>query len=434
MFGSDAARSLVAQATTLPPSAFGSKEGLWLGIVRLHVRNRPVTLSSVATETSGAIAQLAKLAEIGNAEQDVTALVRGVRKEMFQRGLVHLQSRVTNAGEQVAGGGDPAAATDTLRLAVDRLRSLLVSYEPLDLREVLEAGVQSAKDFRASGHVSDITAGVHSLDEALGGLRRGGLHVFGFRSSDGKTTLGLQLAIQNAIGGRRAILFSLEMDARSLGERAVAFLSKRHFGQVAGEEGDAVVARYEKAAADWEANRGRLIVYPDRRMSVLDIRTAVRDVEWKHGAVDLVLVDHAQIVESRGEEARYRQLGNVALELFGLAKDTGLAVVLFTQLNPPDNLRLRDGEKLWKKGIDVWEPLSSDVRESRDLELHASSVVFGWTRWEKGQPKSSWFKIHKARHARRGAKIPVRWCQQEFRFVDYTPSEIHGEPEDDGQF
>ena len=66
--------------------------------------------------------------------------------------------------------------------------------------------------------------GWERYDKECGGLEYGTLTVVGGRPSQGKTAIGLHLAIQAALEGFGALVVSVEMTARGLAERLVCMV------------------------------------------------------------------------------------------------------------------------------------------------------------------------------------------------------------------
>ena len=75
-----------------------------------------------------------------------------------------------------------------------------------------------------------------------------------------------------------------------------------------------------------------------------------------------------------------------------------------TQLNPP-----APGEK---DPTPRWE----QIRESRDVALHATAILLGWTKWTNGAPEFSRLKVDKNRYGIRGKTYAVTFHAGQHKF------------------
>lgn len=426
------ATALVLQATTLPAKAFENFDKTWVAAVSLANAKKGVSIQSIAGVVTGSRGKLMLLAAEGNVLHDAVEAVKAIRVEIMIGGLTVLSKKILDAQGDMQAGMDPAEAMLSVTKLSDKLRAGLdeQSYG-INIAEVMTQGLKAAQNVAKTGIVADIRSGIASLDEALGGgLRRKALHVFGFRTSDGKTTLGVQQAIRNAMAGKRSLLISLEMDAETLGERILVHETRRPWATLTYENKQATLDAYEKARDGWEAIKDRIIIVPDKQLDVLGIRMALLDTETKYGPVDVVIIDHAQIVEAppQFKGARYQEVGGIARDLATMAKAENIAVVLFSQLNPVDPMIVAQKKKSKNLGVDPYEPSWAELRESKDLAMHAFSIILGWTSWDNDHPTGSHFKIEKARQAKRGKKVDVDYKPALFAFEDIDPDD---QPEDD---
>lgn len=221
------------------------------------------------------------------------------------------------------------------------------------LQEIYDGGPE------ALGIPSGLSA---SFDRKLGGLQRGRFYVVAARTSAGKTTLLVQIAINVAARGQRVVYYSLEESSIDLIARMISV----------------------EMQVDWKrlnpferALRGRDFVAALGRVSDLPIlttdaaRLSLGDMHGQAavlGARDplgLIVIDYLNLTDEprAGRESRVDVLGRVTRGLKRLARELDVPVIAAAQLN-------REVEHRQSR-----EPMLSDIRESGDVEQDADVVV-----------------------------------------------------------
>ena len=259
-----------------------------------------------------------------------------------------------------------------------------------------------------------IPTGLRKLDLKLGGgLRPGQLHTILGGTGSGKTALASQIADEAVYRGHKAIMFSMEVDdidvylrdiERLAGQSRWDLLSHRptHKREKAQEA-------IHGAMAVLAGKSDSKVVYSEP-MSVEGIRQAVLTEQLRHGAVDLVVVDHAQVALPSSDEQRnrprYLEVKSTAEGLRALSKKMGVAVVLTAQLNPPPK-----GDK----------PDMSQVRESKDINNCSEVVMVIEHKFEQVGDDvvidQSYIHLDKVRTGI-GGRVPVVYRGAVFRFEE----------------
>ena len=124
---------------------------------------------------------------------------------------------------------------------------------------------------------------------------------------------------------------------------------------------------------------------------VLAIQSELIRIKTTAGALDLVVVDYAQLVEglrSKGDN-REREVASISRTLKVAATKLNCLVILLSQLND-------DGR----------------LRESRALGQDANAVLF----LEQDGDKGMRVRVGKARSAPSGVEVPLQWLPQFTRF------------------
>jgi replicative DNA helicase len=270
-------------------------------------------------------------------------------------------------------------------------------------------------DGLSSGDKSQyIPTGLPRLDRYLGGgLRPGQLHVVLGGTGSGKTAFVSQLCDHAVAHGKRALMFSMEVDPLDVYIRDVERVAGKSRWDLRIESG---ATRLDAQQAFVEAYNVLLnkplskIVYGEP-VSLEGIRQAVLTERVRGGKIDMIAVDHAQVaLPSEGDlktMPRYLQVKSTAEGLRLLARQLNIAVVLTAQLNPPPK-----GE----------EPTMAMVRESKDINNAAEVVILIFHKKEEdisGEMfiSESWLLLEKVRAGREG-RIRIKYRGEVFRFEE----------------
>jgi replicative DNA helicase len=264
-----------------------------------------------------------------------------------------------------------------------------------------------------------IPTGIVALDKRLGGgMRPGRLYsVLGWTGS-GKTSFASQLCDHAVSTGRRAIMFSMELDPVDVFIRDVERTAGRSRW---GLRAKSLVER-EASAKDLVAAQAQLMMETKGKlvfgesMSVEQIRQVVLTEKLRGGPVHLIAVDHAQVAapsagDKRGQ-LRYLEIKATAEGLRDIAKQLNIVVLLTAQMNPPPK-----GER----------PSLNHVRESKDLVNTSDFVFIIWHEKDEMpdgefEISQSWIIVDKARAAAPG-KVAIRYDGALFRFSDMAHAE-----------
>lgn len=262
--------------------------------------------------------------------------------------------------------GDMAKAIQNRDIIGLRSLAQCVSSASPYTGDTLPSALQISREFEAlldniGGRVEQ--TGIANFDNATGGLEKQTLSIIGARPSMGKTSLGAQIAQNNAKGGRKVILFSLEMSRASLWARMACGKLRINWRDVLAKrvtpaQVDAIRKKSRELADEYGDN---LLIDDKPAMSSEDIYRKVSNV-----GPDLFIVDHLDLVDraGRGKENEVIRLGNISRFGKVIAKEFDIPAVYLMQLN-------RDTEKRDNK-----RPNLADIRGSGEIEQDADNVFF----------------------------------------------------------
>ncbi len=269
-------------------------------------------------------------------------------------------------------GAQGRAATEATGDVIADLRVKLAGLRsagggPVGMSEAVPAyldALEGRSKGQATRRVGSALSGLDSL--LLGGGAPGQLIVIGGNPGSGKTSLAVQWAIEAALAGVPALVFSLEMKRVELMDRAVSYLSGVDGSKlVNGNQHDYDMWKRVQEAA--RQLRALPLAIDDRKLSCDQIVSeALRWRDRHHDGQALVVVDYLGIIRSAGKtENRQQEVGGWSREMKILAGDIDAPLVLCAQLNRQN---MAGGEKR--------KPVLSDLRDSGEVEQNADVVLF----------------------------------------------------------
>jgi replicative DNA helicase len=216
--------------------------------------------------------------------------------------------------------------------------------------------------------VEFIPTGIASIDAGLPAFLRGGQQiVLAGPPGIGKTALCQQIFeyVGARINEKRqnscALMFSLEMNLQDVLHRSVTRRTGLNINSVITQKFSQHEDAIKAAAAVEEFRRLPLHVF-NRARHISAITEKARSIH-KEKPVSFILVDHAQRIESDGED-RNSVVSNSVRKLKDLANDLNCPLILISQFNRGSRNRIDR------------RPIMSDLHESAALEQEADVVMF----------------------------------------------------------
>jgi len=203
------------------------------------------------------------------------------------------------------------------------------------------------------------------VDNLIGKLPKGAMVVLAARPGFGKSTLGLNICVDNALENIPTLFMSLEMSEEELMMRMLARHCRVNLSKI-------TLGRADKR--DMEKLRGAKELFGRMpfhfqsisSLSVPEIKAKARKVNMQtDGKLGLVVVDYIQLMEASGSDGtRNETVAAFSRGLKQLAMEMHIPVIGISQLS-------RDVEKRESK-----RPQLSDLRDSGAIEQDANMVFF----------------------------------------------------------
>ena len=341
--------------------------------VTLSERSRNIDQMTLAEELArtekldltGGMAYLSHLAAITPTSVHAEDYARIVSRTATMRKLIAAGSRVAELGYT-----DTDDLEATLRQAEDAVYAVRNTTQQRDFQSFRDIFDRYLQDQAAAADLMTVAdaplmTGFSDLDELLGGVQRSDLIILAARPSVGKSTLALNVAMNNAKTGRTCALFSLEMTADQLAMRALASETGIDSHRIR-------LGLYSHAQEERIINAigelSELPIYIDDTpyQGMVEIRGKARRLDLDKG-VDLIMVDYLQLVQGRsrgGPVNRVQEITEISRALKVLAGEMDATVIACSQMS-----RMVENRPSHR-------PQLSDLRDSGSIEQDADVVAF----------------------------------------------------------
>ncbi len=261
----------------------------------------------------------------------------------------------------------PELLSDAAEELLD-LSSSAMSGKPTKLGDLVAAGMESLEKSAAEGGgaVTGIASGFTSLDEMTAGLHGGDLFLLAARTSQGKTSLAMNIA-RNVAFNYNVLVFSLEMSKEQLFLRMLASEARVNSHHMrTGYLSDSDWPRLAEAITTMsELN---LFIDDTPSIGVREVRARSRQLRQDKGSLGLIIIDYIQLMRGRGKfDNRQQEIGTISRGLKAVGKELKVPVIALAQLSRA--MEAGPGKKARR-------PQLHDLRESGDLENDADVVVF----------------------------------------------------------
>ena len=242
----------------------------------------------------------------------------------------------------------------TLRSQLDSLNLVSNGSNVHKINELIDDTYESIVERKENPGVKGFTTGFEDIDLITSGFNPSEIWILCGRPGHGKTSTALNLMLQGARKGISSLLFSLEMNQRSLMERFVALETGIPLSPNI-RMGSLSTPDLQNIKDTLETFR-ELPIYMDASFTPTlgYFETTIRKYKYRHN-INVVYLDYIQLLSERGEESTH-ELGRISRRCKLLANELDMTIVILSQLNRL--VELRNDHK----------PILSDLRQSGNLE------------------------------------------------------------------
>jgi replicative DNA helicase len=409
--------SIVRIADFLAPDDFyqARHRHIYQAMRSLWDEQRPIDYHTVADElqrlglyeASGGLLYLSELNLATPSAAHIEHYGRIVERTSIMRRLISASATIAEIAYR--DNLDPDTALEKSEQLILSIAEKRVTRDFRSLEDVLSDYMEQIEAMaEGEGARYGIPSGYIDLDRLLGGFQRTDLIILAARTSVGKTSFALNLAVNAAVKARANVaVFSLEMSAEQLASRLLSMESGVDSPRIRSGHLNEQESRKLSHAVNFLAE-APIWVDDTPSIPIMELRSKARRLAVEQG-LDLIIVDYLQLVVADGGESRVQEIGQISRALKSLARELRVPIIALSQLSRAVEQRTPHIPQL------------SDLRESGSIEQDADVVLFIY-RDEKYNPdteKKGVADIIVAKH-RNGptGKVELLFMERTTKFLD----------------
>jgi replicative DNA helicase len=409
--------SIVRIADFLAPDDFyqARHRHIFQAMRSLWDEQRPIDYHTVADElqrlglyeASGGLLYLSELNLATPSAAHIEHYGRIVERTSIMRRLISASATIAEIAYR--DNLDPDTALEKSEQLILSIAEKRVTRDFRSLEDVLSDYMEQIEAMaEGEGAKYGIPTGYIDLDRLLGGFQRTDLIILAARTSVGKTSFALNLAVNAAVKARATVaVFSLEMSAEQLASRLLSMESGVDSPRIRSGHLNEQESRKLSHAVNFLAE-APIWVDDTPSIPIMELRSKARRLAVEQG-LDMIIVDYLQLVVANGGESRVQEIGQISRALKSLARELRVPIIALSQLSRAVEQRTPHIPQL------------SDLRESGSIEQDADVVLFIY-RDEKYNPdtdKKGVADIIVAKH-RNGptGKVELLFMERTTKFLD----------------
>ena len=342
-------------------------------IVNLHDKKVPIDLTTITSELNqtnkmndiGGVEYIAELMNVVPSAANVEYYIKIVEDNYLLRNVIDTSADISTLAYE--HNGEVADILDQVENKIVNIIGSRRSSEFKNIQEVLNNFESNlVKLSQTRDEITGIPTGYTDFDRITSGLHENQFIILAARPAVGKTAFALNIASYVATHTDKTVaLFELEMSAEQLASRMVSQLGqiegkKLTTGNLQNEDWKRVTEAKSRLA------KAKLFICDDVGSTVGDIKSKCRKLSTSESGLDLVIIDHLQLLNMGGNYGNNRQaeMTDISRNLKKMAMELNVPVIALSQLS---------------RGVESREdkrPKMSDLRESGAIEQDADVVMF----------------------------------------------------------
>ena len=359
---------------TIDESAFyyDNNRNIFLALKSLYENNVPIDMTTVSNELKNknlleSIGGVIYLTEVMNAEAtaaNIEYYLKIVVDDSLRRRLIDVSNEVNQLGYNTE-----KEVAETLDEAERKILGVVKDKRSTEFKTIKNVVYNVQKNLeelsKSHGEIG-LATGFQDFDKLTSGLRETQLVIIAARPSMGKTAFALNIATHAAVSLKKSVaIFNLEMSAEQLANRMLASLGQIELYKfLNGKFDNNDYVRFNEALSQLENTN--IFMDDTPGITIEEIRSKCRRLKSSDVGLDLIVIDHLQLVYSNKNYGGNRQLevSEISRSLKMLALELNIPIIVLSQLS-----RLVEGREDKR-------PIMSDLRDSGSIEQDADIVAF----------------------------------------------------------
>lgn len=340
-------------------------------MVDLWNKNSPIDIVTL----SNALNEKNKIDEIGGNAYltEITESIPSAANIAHYANIVHKKSVLRQlSGASYSIGQLSNKEDEDIELLLDEAektifriaeKGTIKKFSQVDNTSLEDAFTRIEKLSKDKSAIRGVPTGFVKLDEILSGLQKSDLIILAARPSLGKSSLGLDIAINASLKNKNSVgIFSLEMGKDQIIDRMIAAKSKVDLWRL--RTGRTRDEDYSKIRNAMDTISGCSIYIDDNLTAgIMQMRAMARRLQADKG-LDLLIIDYLQLIQPRKDmDNVVAQISEISRGLKSLARELDIPVLAMSQLSRA--VEQRGGA-----------PKLSDLRDSGSIEQDADVVMF----------------------------------------------------------
>ncbi len=346
---------------------------IFKALVELYNKKTPIDMTTITSELTtankineiGGVEYIADLLSMVPSAANIDYYIQIVEDNNLLRSVINTSADISTLAYE--HDGEVADILDQVENKIVNIIGKRRSSEFREIGEVLNSFQSNLEKLaETKGEVTGIPTGYTDFDRLTSGLHENQFIILAARPAVGKTAFALNIASYVATHTDKSVaLFELEMNAEQLASRMVASL-----GQIDGKKlmsGNLLNDDWRRVTeAKSQLAGAKLFISEDVGVTVGDIKSQCRRLATSDAGLDLVIIDHLQLLNMGGNYGNNRQaeMTDISRNLKKMAMELKVPVIALSQLS---------------RGVESREdkrPKMSDLRESGAIEQDADIVMF----------------------------------------------------------
>ncbi|MFH1097684.1 MAG: replicative DNA helicase [Candidatus Desantisbacteria bacterium] len=351
----------------------GVHQRIYQAIISLYEKNEPVDIVTLSEQLQhnnelasvGGSVYLTTLLNSVPTAANIEYYAKIVQDKALLRKLITVATNIVTMGYE--GGDDVANVLDQAERMIFDVVQKKITREFVPLEAILHDSFELIeKLYKQKEHVTGVPSGFVDLDKYTSGFQPSDLIIIAGRTSMGKTSFALNIAMNAAIKSKiPAGIFSLEMSKEQLVQRVLCAEARVDANKLrTGYLSESDWPKLTTAAG--VLAEAPIYIDDTPSLSVLEIRAKARRLKSRHN-IGLIIVDYLQLARgtsSRGSDNRQQEVSEISRSLKALAREINAPVIALSQLSRAPEARTDK------------KPMLSDLRESGAIEQDADLVMF----------------------------------------------------------